>query len=321
MQESLNTAYDDAFRTMIQKCDDLVFPMLNYMFGTNYTMEDRIIRSANEEFSQQGAGRITKRITDSQLIVISGETRNRYHVECESSTKTGSVLVRIFEYGSQIALDDAEFDDTVIRLVARFPHAAVLFLREAMHIPDKMTIEIRTPDGEGCKYHVPVMREADFTLEQIFEKKLYFLLPFYLFQYERRLNELNDNEDSLKNVLAEYEEIVRKLAVLVDEGRLSSRSRYVIIQMIRRVADKLAMKQENVKKKVGDLMGGQVIELDIFQAEDRAEARGKEIGKEIGTDLFASLIRVLTPGSKDYEDALNGTYEKRQELFKKYNIV
>ena len=29
-------------------------------------------------------------------------------------------------------------------------------------------------------------------------------------------------------------------------------------------------------------MGGHVIDLDIFQAEDRAEARGKEIGEVIG---------------------------------------
>ena len=47
----------------------------------------------------------------------------------------------------------------------------------------------------------------------------------------------------------------------------------------------------------------------------------REEGREEGSNLLAKLIRVLTPGSKDYEDALNGTYETRQELFKKYNIV
>ena len=91
--------------------------------------------------------------------------------------------------------------------------------------------------------------------------------------------------------------------------------------MVKRVADKLATEYKKVKQKVGDLMGGHVIELDIFKAEDKAEARGKEIGREEGSNLLAKLIRVLTPGSKDYEDALNGTYETRQELFRKYNIV
>ena len=317
MNENLNTAYDDAFRTMVQKCDDLVFPMLNYMFGTNYSMEDKIIRSSNEELSQQEDGGVIKRITDSQLIVLSKGVRKRYHVECESSTKTGSVLVRIFEYGTQMALDDAEFDDTAIKMVAYFPHAAILFLRDAKHIPDKMTIEIRTPDGDSCSYRIPIMKEKNFTLEQIFEKKLYFLIPFYIFHYEGKLNELNSDEELLKDLLDEYEQIAVRLSETVEKGGLSSRSRYVIIQMIKRVADKLAIKQENVKQKVGDLMGGHVIELDIFQAEDKAEARGKEMG----TDMLARLIQVLTPGSKDYEDALKGTYETRQELFKKYNIM
>ena len=60
-EDSLNTAYDDAFRTMIQKCDDLVLPMLNYMFGEHYTEEDQIIRSANEEYTQRDGGSITKK--------------------------------------------------------------------------------------------------------------------------------------------------------------------------------------------------------------------------------------------------------------------
>lgn len=126
------------------------------------------------------------------------------------------------------------------------------------------------------------------------------------------------------DLLKEYNEIAEKLDCLVETGNLFSRSRYVIIQMIKRVADKLAMKHNNVKQKVGGLMGGHVIDLDIFQAEDKAEARGKAIGeargKTIGADMLASLLRILVPGSSEYEAALNGPAEVREELFKKYNI-
>ncbi len=52
--------------------------------------------------------------------------------------------------------------------------------------------------------------------------------------------------------------------------------------MTKRVADKLAMDHEHVKQKVGDLMGGHVINLDIFQAEDAAEARGETRGEARG---------------------------------------
>ena len=286
MENSLNTAYDDAFRTMIEKCDDLVFPMLNYMFGEHYGNGDQIIRGSNEEFSQQDGGRLKKRITDSQLVILSGGERKRYHIECESSTKAEGVLVRIFEYGSQIALDDAILSCDEFRLAVNYPRAGVLFLRNSTNVPDKMTIEIRTPDGKTCDYSVSVIRENDFTLDDMFDKELYFLLPFYLFQYEDELPRLNADQVYLQSLLDEYDGIADRLNELVEAGKLSSRSRYVIIQMIKRVSDKLAMAQEHVRQKVGDVMGGHVIDLDIFQAEDKAKADGKAEGKAEGIILF-----------------------------------
>ena len=77
------------------------------------------------------------------------------------------------------------------------------------------------------------------------------------------------------------------------------------------------MKYINVKEKVGDFMGGRVVELDIFKAEDAA----KKQGISHGADMFAALIKKLTPGTEEYEFALNATDEQRQELYKKYNIA
>ena len=149
-----------------------------------------------------------------------------------------------------------------------------------------MTIEIRTPDGKTCDYSVSVIRENDFTLDDMFDKELYFLLPFYLFQYEDELPRLNADQVYLQSLLDEYDGIADRLNELVEAGKLSSRSRYVIIQMIKRVSDKLAMAQEHVRQKVGDVMGGHVIDLDIFQAEDKAKADGKAEGKAEGIILF-----------------------------------
>ena len=62
-------------------------------------------------------------------------------------------------------------------------------------------------------------------------------------------------------------------------------------------------------------------EEGIKEGREEGREEGIKEGREEGSNLLAKLIRVLTPGSRDYEDALNGTYETRQELFKKYNIV
>ena len=298
MEDNLNTAYDDAFRTMITKCDDLVFALLNYMFGENYTGEEVIVRNANEELIQQDGGGIRKRITDAQLKVGTPRGQKKYHIECESSNKLGMVLVRIFEYGAQMALGESELQKESMTLQVQFPNAGALLLRGNKDTPKELTIRISVPGGDCCSYQVPVVWVKEITLEQIFGEKLYFLLPFYIFRYEKELPILNADEEKLSLLLKEYESITDRLDALVEIGSLSSRSRYVIIQMIKRVSDKLTEKQEQVKRKVGDLMGGHVIDLDIFQAEDRAEARGKAMGAE--QQLIKMICRKLRKG-KDAE--------------------
>jgi hypothetical protein len=50
---------------------------------------------------------------------------------------------------------------------------------------------------------------------------------------------------------------------------------------------------------------------------DRVEARGMEKGE----DMVIALLKKLTPGSEDYNKALNASPEERRELYKKYGIA
>ena len=64
----------------------------------------------------------------------------------------------------------------------------------------------------------------------------------------------------------------------------------------------------------------------LIREEERSEGRkegiieGKREGIVKGADMFASLIKQLTPGSEEFNRALNATEEERQELYKKYKI-
>ena len=55
-------------------------------------------------------------------------------------------------------------------------------------------------------------------------------------------------------------------------------------------------------------------------AED-ARREGEKNGKEIGADMLAALLKKLTPGSDEFDRALNGTQEEREALYKKYGIT
>ena len=53
--------------------------------------------------------------------------------------------------------------------------------------------------------------------------------------------------------------------------------------------------------------------------EGRAEGRVEGISK--GENMVLQLLKLLPPGTKDYEKALNGTAADRKKLYKKYNII
>ena len=59
--------------------------------------------------------------------------------------------------------------------------------------------------------------------------------------------------------------------------------------------------------------------IEDGRMEGRAE--GIEEGVTKGEDMLADLILKLTPGSKDYMKALQGTTADRKRLYRKYGII
>ncbi|MBQ8306488.1 MAG: hypothetical protein IJX90_09780, partial [Blautia sp.] len=181
-----NTPYDDVFRTLVNDCRELLLPLLNEVFGEHYTGDEQVILSANEHFLNKTDGQEDKRVTDTTFLVVGKDGTRRYHWECQAVSDS-TILLRLFEYDAQIALDnDGVLDGNV--LTVTFPHTAVLYLRSTPETADRMTIRLVTPEGETA-YSVPVVKMQSFSLEQIFEKKLFFLLPFYIFNREKELPE------------------------------------------------------------------------------------------------------------------------------------
>lgn len=274
------TAYDDAFRTMEGRCDDLIIPFVSHMFKENYGKEAIIKRLRNEHFVVHENGAEEKRVTDSYFEIICGEVRKRYHLECESSIYDGTILIRIFEYGSQIAKATAE--SSIYKIKVNFPNSGLLLLRDSANAPDKAKIEVSVPNGKTISYDVPIMKISDYTIEDIFKEKLYMLIPFYMFNFESQLPDMEKDEAALGKLLNEYEVIFNRLGEELKRGNLSALSYSAIIKLTRSVAYKLTMKQDNVQKKVGDFMGGKVLDLPEFKIFDQGVLKGKAEGKAEG---------------------------------------
>ena len=97
--------YDSAFRTILNDAPLLVIPMVNEIFGETYSHKARVIFAPNEHFLNGQDGTFTKRVTDSSFTVEENGIKKHYLWECESKATNAKILFRIFEYSSQIGLD------------------------------------------------------------------------------------------------------------------------------------------------------------------------------------------------------------------------
>ena len=273
-----NTPYDDVCRTLTVECDDLVIPLINEIFGENYSLQDKVIRRANEHFLEQQGGAEEKRVTDMLLEIVSKATEQekKYHIECESSSSDGTILIRIFEYAAQIALDDGAVIGK--KLVVTFPHSAIIFLRNKK----QMQISVRTPGGE-TSYYIPALHIRDYTMEDIFKKRLYFLIPFYIFNMESKLSEIEASRDKVEELKNFYVDTMLKLEDAVSIGRLTEFSYLEIRDMTNRVVQNLAKNYESIRKGVGDIMGGKVLVTEV----SKARSKGRE---EMAVEIVENML-------------------------------
>ena len=304
-----STAYDDVFRTLLNDCSKLIIPVINEAFGENYTGNEIIQFFPNEHFLNQQEGGEEKRITDTSFAVT-GTTTKRYHFECQS-TADYSILIRIFEYDAQIALDQ----DSMIagnRIIVSFPHTAVLFLRSTTATPDEMEIVIRTPGGEVI-YNVPVLKVRTYTIDEIFTKNLLFLIPFYIFTYESQFQEIERNADMLREVVKEYEDIAFRLEKRAAEGSIDEYTKKTIMDMSERVLMNLAKSFENIRKGVGSVMGGKILDYEA--------KRIRNEGRHEGIAGAVTLLRSMGVDDRVIMEKIQVQFDLKPEEAERYVLA
>ena len=291
-----NTIFDDVFRTMIEKMPYLAVPLINEVFHTSYPEDVKITQLRNEH--QQKDGEI---ITDSCLLI----GKKMYHIECQSTDDT-TMAIRMIEYDFAIAVENAEKQGRRYRI--EFPRSCVLFLRSSGNTPDYLEADVIFPDGKTHVYSIPAIKMADYTKDHIFEKNLLMLLPFYIMRYEKKKHDMRKNLELLQILLDEYDEIRINLEKeLTETGKAELYTN--LTKLIVKIADHIFEKEEDIRKGIGDVMGGKVLELESERLKAEGEAR------------LGDLINRLIQDQRMEEIQMASTDpEKREQLYKEYGI-
>lgn len=173
----------------------------------------------------------------------------------------------------------------------RFPHSCILYLR-GNDQKTNVSMELQFPDDQVVKYKVPIIRMEWYSIEEILEKDLIMLLPFYIMRYEKMKRQLENDEVLRGKLFQEYKKIGDYLKQkLLDRG-LEKEFRD-IRELIDRIVEYSFSESKNVRKGLGEIMGGQVLELESDRLIKKGEQLGEARGKELGVYDMAVLTRKL----------------------------
>ena len=126
------------------------------------------------------------------------------------------------------------------------------------------------------------------------------LIPFYIFSHEKSFPEYNSNVQKMKELKAEYQDILERLDKLESQGVIGAFDKRTIIELSNDVIQEIARKYENIQKGMGDIMGGALIETSTrkLKKETQKEVvvrllkRGKLTVEEIAEDTGLSVTEV-----------------------------
>ena len=291
-----NTIFDDVFQTIKEKMPELTIPLINEVFGTNYSTDTAIVQGKNEHHTASG-----KIITDSYLIIGTC----RYHLECQS-TEDNTMILRMIEYDFAIGLEYAQKEDGRYRI--HLPYSCVLYLRGDDPTPSQ-NLELMLPDGRSIEYGVPVIRMEWYSIEKIFQKHLSMLLPFYVMRYE---NAKLEDEKLCKHL---YEEcaLIQKYLEETYLQKGEEKAFRDVMELINRITDYIFSKEENIRKELSEIMGGQVLELES----DRLIKKGEQIGLERGETAVTNLVKKLMDANRiDDLKRITSDTEYRRKLMR-----
>ncbi|MBR5127126.1 MAG: hypothetical protein IKU69_01710 [Roseburia sp.] len=264
-----STIFDDVFRTIQERLPKLLVPLVNEVFHTSYSQEIEVERLPDEYQKL-----VSKVVADSCSKI--GE--QIYHFECQS-TKDGNMVIRMIEYDFMIALMNAKWRK---KRRLKFPKSSIIYLRSTKNTVSEEWLEIELADGQVITYRVPVLKLRDYSIDEIFEKNLLILLPYYIIKYEKELSKIAKDAEREKRLLEEYGMIIKRLEGAIVKGQ--ARTYRDIIQLMKRVMEHLLRKEPVLKERMGDVMGGKVLPLPS-DALREAEAIGLQKG-------ISSVIRL-----------------------------
>lgn len=321
---SENTAdiFDSVFKTLLQRFPKLAVALINEVFHADYTENEVIIQGRNEYHSMDG-----KVINDAMIRI-----RNKiYHIECQS-TSDGLMVIRMVEYDFKIALEETRnilMDELkkkpgdrgreLIRF--QFPQSCMICVRSGIEQEESLKLQIVMPNGQEALYEIPVVQAQSFSKEDIFQKRLLILIPFYVLRYEKDIK--SGKNEILDRLEQEYEYIKEQL---IEEGNSINEPRlyYDLAVLSQRILDYVGRDNRDYKERMGSIMGGVILEMESDKIWDRAWNKAWDKAGQyadwrrqiLSIDNMVKKMKMSLEEACEIQDITVDDYQKAKEFVK-----
>ena len=259
--------FDRTFRTMAEKMPELLIPLINEVFGTDYPLDEEVVQLRNEH--QKDKDSIT---TDSFIRI----RNTMYHIECQS-VNDHTMAIRMFEYDAMIAIENAVAKEKGIYKVF-MPKSCVLYVRANETTPKDHQVVVVFPDGSEHTYKIPCVRCDEYSVEEIFTKKLLFFLPYYMARYQ---NLKTADEQKVRQILEEVKDISDRLSAVAEDDQ-KKRLVMDLTKLIVQLSDYIFEKETTIKEGVEDIMLNKPYMLESERLHKEGFTQGELKGRREG---------------------------------------
>lgn len=196
--------FDSTFKKILTLSSKAVVNMINGLFDISYDPDTATV-SYHWTESVKDDGSMSTTLADTILVINDSDA---YHIEAQM-IKDETIVFRVFSYGASYAdktktIMHDEGGQYLYRV--RFPEPCVIYLSNVSRsVPDTYSLLIDFGHNRETNYEVPVVKLANCSTEDINNRKMVILIPFFLLKLRGMLKDKKsrtpENIGALKSLI------------------------------------------------------------------------------------------------------------------------
>jgi predicted transposase/invertase (TIGR01784 family) len=264
--------FDRIFKRLMHLSPAAVVHFINGLFGTGYPPDSGVSYLETETVSRK-----LRRLHSDILLMIGGHA---YHVEAQTGDDA-EMIIRVFEYAFAAGLRAKTVSGN--RITVNFPASRVIYLKPTGKTPDVVTLNLRFPDGKSYDYKVKSLKLLDYSVEDLEQKNLILLLPFYVLKLEGRVRKAKTSQERRK-LSGEMREILETVAGAAGRGErnkiFAASDKQIVTELLERLFQELYMQYTEFKETHGMMVRQGMLLTYSEEAAIRTERRVRKEERE-----------------------------------------